>query len=352
MDKRYERKKFNVKKQQRFILFLTIFSFIFIFFLINTIKADVISVNAGGSNETAITPSNYIEGFFSGIPTAAVVQNVTPPPPSPPPPVPPKVINVSVNPTSLAIDLVVNTTTEDIIHVTNPGTSAVLISVNESNLDNHVLFSNTSLTIAPGQTVDLNVIFVALDQPGVFAGTINIGNAQVLVSLNVRTKLLLFDSNIIVLNNNYQVVQGKQLMTQVNLIPFGEPGRLDVTLSFTIRDYNGNTYLTKTETMLVQNLTTIDRNFDTGNLPPGNYIIALELTYPNGVAPSSAHFQVLPKTQATLVSDLILYLVSLILLILIIILILLIRRRISNREANPEEISSEIPPETPSETEE
>ena len=42
-----------------------------------TIKADVISLNAGGSNEIIINPDTYIEGFFSGevIAVAAVCGN-------------------------------------------------------------------------------------------------------------------------------------------------------------------------------------------------------------------------------------------------------------------------------------
>ena len=50
---------------------------------------------------------------------------------------------------------------------------------------------------------------------------------------------LWFDSNIVVLNRNYQVSQGNLLKTRVELIPMGEKSRLDVTLNYVIKDTSG-----------------------------------------------------------------------------------------------------------------
>ncbi len=300
-----------------------------------TIQADVVSTNAGGTKEIALTPDKYIEGFFSGIPTAEA--NVTPPPPPPPPP--PggggvTLTNISVIPSEFNINLVVNTTTDRIIQIRNSGTDSVSVSVSQQNLDGRVSFSNNTIVIPAGQIVDLNVTFIALNEPGFFTGTINIGGKQVLVALNIKTNFLLFDSNIVVLNQNYLVPQGDQLRTRVTLIPLGNPQRTDVNLLFVIKDYSGKIYLTKSETVLVENLTGVNRDFDTGSLPLGDYIIGLQLTYPGGVAPSSAHFKI-TKAVGT-IGKIILYLISLILLVLITILLILIwrRRRKKNEEAS------------------
>ena len=64
-------------------------------------------------------------------------------------------------------------------------------------------------------------------------------------------------------------------------------------------------------------LSNFKRNFDTGQLPLDKYIVGLELVYPGGVAPSSAHFEVVEKI--ILVGEIYLYLTTAILLILIII---------------------------------
>ena len=317
-----------MKIDKKPVLLLTVFLIALIIFFLQTTEADVISVNAGGTQEIALTADKYVEGFFSGIPESAAGAaapsggggggGAAP-------------ANIAPTPAEFNINMIVNTTTERTISIRNLGTSPITVAVTESNLGNHVILGNTSLTIPTGQSVNLKVIFVALSEPGIFAGIINIGGKNVLVSLNVKTQLLLFDSNIIVLNRNYQVIQGDNLRTRVTLIPLGDPERLDVSLFYTIRDYSGKIYLTKSETMLVEKLTEVNRNFDTGALPLGKYVVGLELKYPNGVAPSSAHFEVLEKKISTL-SSVIPYLLSFILLIFIIILLMLIRKRMKKKE--------------------
>ena len=48
------------------LIFISIFFFCFFIPLIN---ADVISLNSGGSETIVISPNEYIDGFFSDIPT-------------------------------------------------------------------------------------------------------------------------------------------------------------------------------------------------------------------------------------------------------------------------------------------
>ena len=309
-------------------LILIFLSFIIITFFLSSIKADVISINAGGDNNTAVTPSNYIENFFTSIPIIAAPSGggggtggggtggggVSPS------------MNISLSSTEFNINLAVNTTTERIITITNIGTNSVTLTPTTTIAD-HLIFESSNLTIAPGQSATLKVIFLALSTPGIYTGTITIGGHDILVSINVKTSFLLFDSNIVVLNPNYQVQQGDQLLTQVTLIPLGSQENTDVNLIFTIKDYNNKVFITKSETMMINKLTRINRNFDTGTLPPGNYVIGLQLVYGTSLAPSSAHFEITKKTT-TILGTIILYLIFLILLIIVLILIILIIRRI------------------------
>ena len=301
-----------------------------------SIQADVISLNAGGGTEVVVTPDKYIEGFFSGIPGAAA----TAPTPTPSPggggaggEVTP--INISVTPTEFNINLAIDTTTQRTVLVKNLGASTLTIVVSQQDLGNHVIFEDKTLTIEAGETAELDVVFVALSESGVFTGKIIIGGKEVLVALNVKTQFLLFDSNIVVLNKDVTVVQGGELRTLLTLIPLGDPERLDVTINFAVKDYTNKVYLTKSETLLVDKLTELRRNFDTGLLPLGDYIIGAELVYPNGVAPSSAHFRVVEKKPISIFGRIVLYLVIMILVVSILIIIILIwRRRKKKKEKN------------------
>ena len=122
--------------------------------------------------------------------------------------------------------------------------------------------------------------------------------------------------------------------TLVTLIPFGDPTRLDVTLDFTIRDFRNQIYLTKSETLLVERQINLERNFQTGFLPVGDYVVGLVLKYPNGVAPSSASFEVIEKVPLSIFGRLILFLIILILLVLILIIIIIIIKKLRERREN------------------
>ncbi len=366
-----QKQKFNDKSKlityPRFFFILTFF-FVLLILFSKTTSADVVSINSGGNGEIVVNPNTYIEGFFSGIPAAVSVcgngivesgeqcdngasNGACPATCSASCTVNScggvgggggggAAANITLVPDNFNINLAVNTTTERTIRITNTGGNTLTVFAFQS-LGNHVILGSNNLTIAPGQTASLNVIFIALSEPGIFTGTINIGGKSVLVSLNVKTKLLLFDSNIVVLNKDYKVSQGDQLKTRVTLIPLGDQERLDVGLFFTIRDYTGKIYLTKSETLLVEKLSSLDRNFDTGSLPVGKYIIGLELRYPNGVAPSSAYFEVTQKKKASIIGRIILFLVSLILITLIIIILILIWRRRKKKEEEGEGAETE-----------
>ncbi len=312
--------------------------------------ADVISLNPGGDEELIINPHEYIEGFFSGIPTiGAVCGN--------------GVIEtgeecddgntvsgdgcsstcqleeeppggggggggalITADPTEFNINLAVNTNVERTITIKNIGSETTKISISQQNLDANVILPVTELTLNAGETKTITVIFVGTSQTGIFAGTIFVDGVAISVSLNVCSKLLLFDSNIVVLNENYQVEQGDRLRTQITLVPLGEKERMDITLNYVIKDYKGNLYLTKTETVLIEDKVEFKRNFATGALPLGKYIVGLELVYSNGVAPSSAHFEVIEKKPVSLIGRIVFFLIILIILILILLIIILIKR--------------------------
>ena len=343
----------------RIAFFLTVF---FILSALSLASADVVSINSGGSKEIVINPDTHIEGFFSCVPSTCSTYGYTcgdwedscgntincgtcasgetctsgtcvavPTPPSGPggggPGGGAAPSYLKIFPLEFNLRMEINTNQPETIDITNDGTTSMTVSIRQQNLDNMVILGNTSMTIRAGETKHLNVIFVAPSTPGIYTGKIIIGGKEILVTLNVKTLLLLFDSNVVVLNRNYQVSQGDNLRTKVTLIPLGDEERMDVTLKFSIKDYNGKTYLTKTETMLIQKKVDVYRNFDTGILPLGDYVIGLELIYSGGVAPSSAHFEVTKQKPFNVFLSILIFLLVLVIAIIVIIIIILIKRR-------------------------
>ena len=285
--------------------------FICIILLFQFASADVISINSGGSDEIVINPDNYIEGFFSCVPSFSCVgrgyncgdwsDGCA------------KSINcgtctggynctsgvctgtgigdtsgvgvggggsagIVVTPTFINLSLSFNNQTNmsqrttQKIYIKNNGDLAVILPVSQTGLDSVAILSMNSISIPPGGTAELQVDFISPLKEQDINGKIIIYGKTIPVFIHVTSNPLWFDSNIIVLNENYQVMQGEKLETSVELIPMGEESRLDVTLNYTIRDTSGKIYLTQSETLLVENKMNIKRDFSTGTLTLGNYI--------------------------------------------------------------------------------
>jgi cysteine-rich repeat protein len=255
----------------------------------------------------------------------------------PEPPAGPGEVYIRVDPTSINKSMLVDSNINATVGITNLNASEINFSVSSSGFDPDLIVNfwdeknkrwvqSFSLVLPSHGIYELRVRFSAPSQVGIYNGTLNIDGKKVSVSLSVKEKLLLFDSNIIVLNPDYLVPQGDKLRTSVTLIPLGDKERMDVTLNYVIKDYNNRIYLTRSETVLVENQINFKRNFDTGVLPVGSYIVGLELIYPNGVAPSSAHFEVTVGRQSTFFGKLVFFLLNLILIVLILIILLVILR--------------------------
>ena len=293
---------------------------------------DSLSLDSGGREDVAVSPSPVSEGSISGdFPETDEVSvtvsggggagrgsSVFTP-------------DVNVSPTEFNVEIAVNTNIQKTIEVTNLKSTAANFSVRQSNLDGLALLRESGIFLNPKETKSIGVVFVALNETGIFTGKIIIGSKEIPVSINIRTKLLLFDSNIIVLNDDYIVRGGEDLKTQVTLIPLGDDTRLDVTLNYVIKDYQGEIYTTKSETLLVDKKIDFKRDFDVGLLKPGDYIVGLELVYPNGIATSSAHFKVVEGFEFPF-STLIYYIVVAILINVILIVIVLINRTYKEKE--------------------
>lgn len=341
--------------------------FLFVVFFIAFARADVISLNSGGTNDLIINPDAILDNFFggegvgicvpstcaglgyncgsfsdgcgdtltcgscssgytctSGVCTATPTEEeeeeetgggTTEIP----------VVNISVIPDVINLTISNGTYKQEVIKITNLGSESHTLRLTKVDPDGIITLDDTSITLDAGESINVIITLLSPAEPGIYAGTIKVGGEEVLINLNSREKVLLFDSNVVVLNRNYIVSQGNQLKTKVGLVPMGDSARLDVTLKYVIKDYTGKIYLTQTETVLVEQKMDFKRNFETGMLPLGKYIIGLELVYPGGVAPSSAHFEVVERSVEDTIGYILFFLVIGILIIGILIIFLLLR---------------------------
>ena len=242
--------------------------------------------------------------------------------------------NLVIDLREINLDMVASSDKERIIRITNNGDEKRTIYVDELELEGLVSFSEESFDLAPGEYEDLRIIFNAPDKPGIYTGKVLISGNNVLVSINARSKELLFDVGIVVPDFQKKIEIGGKLNAQVTLIPMADDPRVDVTLNYIIKDFDGKIFLQESETILIEEQKNFKKEFFTSDLPVGDYVVGIEVIYPNGVATSSSHFSIAEEVSFDLRNFLnlriVLYVLGFFVLILII-MIIFISRRYSKR---------------------
>ncbi len=216
------------------------------------------------------------------------------------------------------------------INLNNKGNNLIPTTLSIHGLQDYLLIKDNSFDLAPGERRNVDVRVVAPEEPGIYTGKIIVRGLrpqEILVTLNVNTEEVLFDASVVIPEQFKRILEGERLQAQTTLIPMGEDIRMDVTLNYLIKDFEGRTFLTESETMLITEQESFMRRFSTQNLPAGDYVLGLELTYPNGMATSSSHFEVSERELPVLVDyRFVLMLLGVGIIILLIAIILISRK--------------------------
>ncbi len=140
-----------------------------------------------------------------------------------------------------------------------------------------------------------------------------------MVTINVKTEKSLFDITLTIPESLKTLLVGQNLISKIDLIQMGLNDKIDVTLKYSVKDFEGQTYLQESETIAVTDQKSFEKEFFTSDLPSGQYVFGTELIHPDGVAVASTHFVIQEKgfksgkTEVLLVSLIaVLFLVSLI----------------------------------------
>ncbi|MFH1608038.1 MAG: hypothetical protein ABIA78_02800, partial [archaeon] len=166
------------------------------------------------------------------------------------------------------------------------------IKVSLENLYGLVLIDG-EINLEAKEKKDIEFRIIPPSEPGVYAGKIILtaGNLQkvIFVSINVQSKDTLFDISVNLKDSKLQF--NETLKAQLNLVPIGEKG-VDVTIKYTIRDFDGKTYYEHSETFYVNGKMSFVKEFETGKLGAGDYLVAAEMIYIGGIATASQQFEI------------------------------------------------------------
>jgi len=277
-------------------------------FLISSVCADVFSTTSGQGEISIGGISGNQTGFFTGIP--AIASSTPSPAPSgggggggaggililP-------IQNLTVSPSSFNLPASVGITSSASVVLENTGNSDIDLIVSVSGIGDIVKFNQTSFIIPANKSKILNFIIEPPDNAGIYSGKIffSSGNRKtsIPIVINVGEGQSLFDVFVKIPQSYRQITRGQNLVSNISLVQKGAQKETDVTLQYTIQDFEDNVYYSDLETIAVLDEKNYQKEFNTSSLSPGDYIIGAKAIYSGGIATASSTFTVLAAGNET-----------------------------------------------------
>ena len=185
------------------------------------------------------------------------------------------------------------------IEITNQESVDKEFNIKVQTLEDIISFEQTSVTLSPKEKKKLEFRIHAPKQTGIYTGKIVVSSGstkkEIFVIINVKTEKSLFDITLLIPRFMRTMSIGENLNVQVDLLQMGIREKMDVTLNYVIKDFSGNIHLTESETIAVKDQKSINKEFHTEAFAPGDYVVGVELIYPDGVAVASSQFKIKEK---------------------------------------------------------
>ena len=210
-------------------------------------------------------------------------------------------LSFSLDKDSFEKTIILNRIAFETIQITNDKKTPQQFTLGIETIEDIIAIDETTFSILAGETKEVELKIVSPKETGIYAGKLIIkgeGKTKVVnIIINVKTDKSLFDITLTVPKSMKVMNPGNNFTAQIDLIQMGIREKIDVTLNYVIKDFDGNTYLQESETIAVLEQKSIQKEFYTENILVGDYVFGVELIYPDGVAVASSQFKVKNKVE-------------------------------------------------------
>lgn len=160
-----------------------------------------------------------------------------------------------------------------------------------------------SFHLEPGEerTFYLNFNAPLEQEPGIYTGKIVLSAENIKkivdVIIEVESKAPLFDIDLEVLSQYQKVFPGDEVIAEIKVFNLKGFGKVDVTVTYSIKDFDGNLIAEEHETLAVETQASLTRVIRLqSNIKPGRYIFYANVKYDGTVGSASDLFEVVrPK---------------------------------------------------------
>ena len=187
----------------------------------------------------------------------------------------------------------------EIIEIKNIGTTPLNISISFQEIEKFVIASEENFSLSAGETKIINLDFFAKENeiPDSYSGRIIIKSNSTEKIINtvieIKEKYPLFDISLKVLN---EIVYSKEeVKANIRIINMGELENIDVLLYYALKDFNNTILSFEEESIAVIGKELIVKRSLIPNLPEGQYIFYVKVSYGEISATASDVFYVSKK---------------------------------------------------------
>lgn len=203
---------------------------------------------------------------------------------------------LEINPESFNLPATVGIIGDGKIRLENVGNKNLSVKLKSLNLEEIVKFSGNDFRLLTREIKLVDFDIVPPEKPGIYTGKIivDIGSKKIEIpfALNVQSEKSLFDVSVEIADEFKRIGVGGVLPIEVFLLQAGLQEKMDVTLHYLIKDFDGKTHFQESETIAVFKQETHKKEFLLRDLGKGNYVVGVEVIYPGGIATASSQFKI------------------------------------------------------------
>jgi len=200
----------------------------------------------------------------------------------------PKIINVMIKK---------GETFKSSIKVKNIASSKKEFNLKTIALEKFIIISEEEFSLNPHEEKEISLIFSAPDniKEDMYVGKIKIssdeGSEEIPVVLNIKSKVVLFDITLNIPVKYKEILPGEEVLAQVSIYNLGNIGKVDVEVTYYIKDFEGNTLLEQKEIISVEAQVSFSKSMKLPkNTAEDQYIIGASIKYGSSIGTASDIF--------------------------------------------------------------
>ena len=205
----------------------------------------------------------------------------------------------SVSPSSVKAKAVLGESAVKTLSISNTGDLGLTVSLEIEGVKDLMFVSDNLFSLDAGESIDIMLNFIGKGVGSFVGRIITMADGiekEISIILEVVSEQVLFDVDLDIPSAYAVVEPGGTLRSQITLLNVGTPEKVDVFVTYFIKDLKGATIYEETETFAVEGQSSFAKSFRIpDSLEEGRYVAIIEVRYADSFAVSSQLFEVEEK---------------------------------------------------------